>query len=140
MADNITIIRQVLELENKSSVELRKIYNNIFPEKCQSNIHKEQLKHRIAYRLQELAFGGLGEKTKAKLDIFARDGVMSKNQHESLLPGTKICREHNGIMHEVEVTKDGFEYQGQKWSSLSAIATKITGTKWNGPKFFKLRG
>lgn len=136
----ISVIRQVIELEHKSTDELRAIYSNLFAEKCQSNIHKEQLKHRIAYRLQELAFGGLGEKNKAKLDILARDGVMAKSQHESLLPGTKICREHNGIMHEVEVTKDGFEYHGQKWSSLSAIATKITGTKWNGPKFFKLRG
>ncbi len=43
-------------------------------------------------------------------------------------------------MHEVEVAKDGFEYNGQKWSSLSAIATKITGTKWSGPKFFGLKG
>jgi len=43
-------------------------------------------------------------------------------------------------MHQVEVTKEGFEYNGKKWSSLSAIATFITGTKWNGPKFFNLRG
>jgi hypothetical protein len=57
-----------------------------------------------------------------------------------LLPGTKICKEYNGSVYQVEVLKDGFEYNGQKWKSLSAIATKITGTKWNGPKFFGMRG
>jgi len=137
---SISAIRQVIELEHKSTDELRKIYNNLFAEKCLNHIHKEQLRLKIAYRLQELAFGGLGDKDKAKLEAFARDGAIAKAQHESLLPGTKICREHNGVMHEVEVTKDGFEYKGQKWSSLSAIATKITGTKWSGPKFFGLKG
>lgn len=140
MKDNITIIRQVLELENKSSVELRKIYNNIFPEKCAENSGKDQLRPKIAYRLQELAIGGLDEQTKAKLGSIAKGRIVSKSKHSDLLVGTKICKEHSGVEHQVEVTKDGFEYNGQKWSSLSAIATKITGTKWNGPKFFGMRG
>ncbi len=142
MKDNITIIRQVLELENKSSVELRKIYNNIFPEKCAENASQDQLRPKIAYRLQELVLGGLDTKTKAKLESFAKGGFIaaSKPKHSDLLVGTKICKEYNNIDHQVEVTKDGFEYNGQKWNSLSAIATKITGTKWNGPKFFGMRG
>ena len=142
MTDNITIIRQVLELESKSSVELRKIYNNIFTEKCAENSSKDQLRPKIAYRLQELALGGLDEQTKAKLGSIAKGGIItaSKSKHSDLLVGTKICKEYNNVDHQVEVIKDGFEYNGQKWNSLSAIATKITGTKWNGPKFFGLRG
>lgn len=141
MKDNITIIRQVLELENKSSSELRKIYNNIFPDKCAENSSQDQLRPKIAYRLQELALGGLDEQTKAKLASIAKGGIIaSKYKHSDLLVGTKICKEYNNVDHQVEVTKDGFEYNGQKWKSLSAIATKITGTKWNGPKFFGLRG
>ena len=138
---NKSVIRQVLELENKSSAELRKIYNNIFPEKCAENANKDHLRPKIAYRLQELAFGGLDESTKSKLEIAAKGKSIARQaKHSDLLAGTKICKEYNDTLHQVEVTKDGFEYNGQKWSSLSAIATKITGTKWNGPKFFGMRG
>lgn len=140
MKDNITIIRQVLELENKSSSELRKIYNNIFPDKCAENASQDQLRPKIAYRLQELDIGGLDEQTKAKLSSIAKGRIVSKSKHSDLLVGTKICKEYNNVNHQVEVTKDGFEYNGQKWKSLSAIATYITGTKWNGPKFFGMRG
>jgi hypothetical protein len=136
-----SLLRQVIELETKSAPELRKIYNNLFAGKVSTMANKENMRHKIAYRLQELALGGLDESTKAKLESIAKGGaVINKSRHSDLLPGTKICREYNDVMHEVEVTSDGFEYSGQKWSSLSAIASKITGTKWSGPKFFGLRG
>ncbi len=138
---SISLARQVIELEHKSAEELRKIYNNLFADKCLKHIHQEQLRLKIAYRLQELSLGGLGDKYKTKLESIAKGGsVLAKTKHSDLLPGTKICREYNDAMHEIEVTKDGFEYSGRKWSSLSAIASKITGTKWSGPKFFGLRG
>ncbi len=138
---NISIIRQVLELEHKSLIELRKIYNSLFAEACASNAHKEQLIPKIAYRIQELAIGGLSEQAKRQLESMAKNGsTVLKNKNSDLLQGTKICKEYSGVMHQVEVIKDGFEYMGQKWKSLSAIATKITGTKWNGPLFFGLRG
>ncbi len=140
MSNNITIIRQVLELENKSSSELRKMYNNLFQDKCAENAGQDQLRPKIAYRLQELAIGGLDAQTKTKLTSIAKGRIISKSKHSDLLIGTKICKEYNNSLHQVEVTKDGFEYMGQKWKSLSAIATKITGTKWNGPKFFGMRG
>jgi hypothetical protein len=138
---SISIVRQVLELEHKSLIELRKVYNYLFAEACAANAHKEQLVPKIAYRIQELAIGGLSEQSRNKLESMAKNGSSAlKNMNSDLLAGTKICKEHNGTMHQVEVTKDGFEYNGQKWKSLSAIATKITGTKWNGPKFFGMRG
>ena len=141
MKENTTVIRQVLELERKTPEELRKLYNGLFQEKHLYNASKDQLRHKIAYRLQELAIGGLDEQTKAKLGSIAKGStIVSKSKHSDLLVGTKICREYNNIMHQVEVLTDCFEYNGQKWNSLSAIATKITGTKWNGPKFFHLRG
>jgi hypothetical protein len=142
MKENMTVIRQVLELEKKTPEELRKLYNSLFQEKHLYNASKDQLRPKIAYRLQELALGGLDEQTKAKLGSIAKGGLItaSKSKHSDLLVGTKVCKEHKGIMHQVEVLADCFEYNNQKWNSLSAIATKITGTKWNGPKFFHLRG
>ena len=135
-----TIIRQVLDLEHKTSAQLREIYNSIFDTKCSYNASKEQLRPKIAYRLQELTIGGLSDDIKSKLESVAKGKtVIGSAKHSSLLTGTKICREHNGVMHQVEVLKDGFEYNGQKFRSLSAIARKITGTNWNGPAFFKVR-
>jgi hypothetical protein len=135
-------LRQVVELKYKTASELREIYNNLFPDSsANSNAGKEHLIHKIAYRIQELAFGGLDDTTKAALEIAAKGkSIFTKSGHSDLLPGTKIHREYDGIMYEVEVLNDGFEYNGKKWKSLSAIATKITGTKWNGPRFFGLRG
>lgn len=135
-----TIIRQIIELENKSTIELRQLYNKIMPKPATPTAGKEYLKPRIAYRLQELAFGGLTEETKSQLLKIA-DGASTNSlrRHSDLMPGTKICREWNGILYEVEVMKDCFAYQGRKFRSLSSIAKNITGTKWNGPKFFKLR-
>lgn len=139
--NNISVVKQVLELKHKSIKELKAIYSNLFAGKCSPHANKEQLIPKIAYRIQELAFGGLSQQTKHKLESMDKgDLSMIKTKHSDLLPGTKICREYNDIMHQVEVIADGFEYNGQKWNSLSAIATKITGTKWSGPKFFGLRG
>ena len=137
----ISVTRQVVELKYKSIAELRIIYNNLFAESCSPYANKEQLVPKIAYRIQELAFGGLDEQTKNKLESIAKNGLGTiKSKHCDLLAGTKICKEYNGIVHQIEVLKDGFEYSGKKWKSLSAIATNITGTKWNGPKFFGMRG
>ena len=135
-----SIIRQIIDLEHKTPTDLRQIYNEIMPKKCAANSGKEFLRPRIAYRLQEVIFGGLADESKNKLLKIA-DGVSTNSlrKHSDLIPGTKICREWNEKTYQVEVLKDCFEYEGQKFKSLSSIARKITGTRWNGPKFFKLR-
>lgn len=135
-----SIIRQIIELEHKSTSDMRQLYNEIMPKKCAANANKEYLRPRIAYRLQELSFGSLSEENKNKLLKIANGTPLdSLKRHTDLMTGTKICREWNGSIHEVEVLKDSFEYCGQKFKSLSSIARKITGTRWNGPKFFKLK-
>lgn len=134
-----SLVRQIIELEDKPASELRELYNTIFDDKCNYNASKQSLKPKIAYRLQELSLGGLKKEIKAKLDYLAKGGQSGAAKHSELLPGTKIRKEHNGVVHEVEVLKNGFEYQGQHFRSLSAIARHITGTRWNGPKFFKVR-
>ncbi len=137
---NKSVIRQIIELEEKTTSELRQLYNQIMPKPATATAGKEYLKPRIAYRLQELAFGGLKQETKDHLlKIAGGTSTDSLKRHSDLMPGTRICREWNGAMYEVEVMKDCFAWQGQKFKSLSSIATKITGTKWNGPKFFRLR-
>lgn len=135
-----SIIRQIIELDHKSVSDMRQLYNEIMPKKCAANANKEYLRPRIAYRLQELSLGSLSEESKSKLlKIADGSSLDSLKRHTDLMTGTKICRQWNGAIYEVEVLKDCFEYCGQKFKSLSSIARKITGTRWNGPKFFKLK-
>ena len=98
---------------------------------------------RWAYRIQELAFGGLSVKAERRLDdlIDELDGKKKPKAKDMTAPviGTKLIREWQGVMHEVTALVDGFEWQGRRFRSLSAVARAITGTRWNGPLFFGLR-
>lgn len=89
--------------------------------------------------MQELAYGGLSKRAKEKLDRISRgEEVIACKKHGDLLPGTILKREWQGEMHKVEVITGGFSYRGKKYQALSPIAHDITGTKWNGKRFFKL--
>ena len=103
------------------------------------------LERRIAYRIQELAYGGLKPETRARLEALGEqlDGgnaVLRRIRADSRpLPGTRLVREYDGVEHVVTVRPDDFEYAGRRYQSLSAIARAITGTRWNGWVFFGLR-
>ena len=103
------------------------------------------LQSRLAYRIQELAFGGLKPETVARLEALGEelDGgkVTLRRGHHNHRPiaGTRLIREYRGIQHTVTVTANGFEWQGRPYQSLSAIARAITGTRWNGLVFFGLK-
>ena len=105
--------------------------------------HRKQLESRLAYRLQEIAYGGLSPKTRNLLeDIGERLSKIKINKRltTTLLPGTVLIREFDGIDYRVTVAIDGrFEFEGHKYKSLSAIAKQITGTQWSGPLFFGLK-
>ena len=100
---------------------------------------------RLAYRIQELAYGGLKPETRARLEALGEqlDGgnvVLRRIRADSRpLPGTRLIREYDGVQHVVTVRADDFEYEGRPYRSLSAIARHITGTRWNGWTFFGLR-
>jgi hypothetical protein len=110
----------------------------------------------LAYRLQARAYGDLDHETVRYLNRIARESARRKAEQgrrnvkapppvppvptsTRLKPGTLLAREFNGIMHRVTVTQEGFAWQGNTYSSLSEIARLITGTRWNGPRFFGLR-
>ena len=103
------------------------------------------LESRLAYRIQELAYGGLKPETLARLEALGEqlDGgkvtVRRMRGDDKPVTGTQLIREYQGVEHVVTVTRDGFEYQGRPYQSLSAIARHITGTRWNGRVFFGLR-
>ncbi|MBL6459046.1 DUF2924 domain-containing protein [Belnapia sp. T6] len=108
--------------------------------------NRKFLESRLAYRIQELAYGGLKPETVARLEALGDqlDGgnvVLRRIRagEDRPIAGTRLVREYQGIQHTVTVLTDGFEYEGRPYRSLSAIARHITGTRWNGWSFFGLR-
>jgi hypothetical protein len=103
------------------------------------------LESRLAYRIQELAYGGLKRETLERLEalgeqIDAKNITLRRIRREQRpIVGTRLLREYQGVEHVVTVMRDGFEWQGRPYQSLSAIARAITGTRWNGWTFFGLR-
>ena len=102
------------------------------------------LESRLAYRVQELAYGGLKPETVARLEALGEQFsggkvTVRRTRGDRPLAGTRLVREYQGTAHTVTVRADGFEYQGRPYKSLSAIARHITGTRWNGLLFFGLR-
>ncbi|RJT23319.1 DUF2924 domain-containing protein [Chakrabartia godavariana] len=103
------------------------------------------LEQRLAYRIQELTYGGLSKPVTRLLDALA-DEVEGKKVRKTVIAdprnpvtGTKLVREWDGAEHVVTVLQDGFDWQGRRYKSLSAVARDITGTQWNGYRFFGLR-
>jgi hypothetical protein len=91
------------------------------------------LRRLIAWRLQEPMFGGLKARTRSLL----QSKSIPKWGHPAV--GARLTREYRGVLHEVETLPDGYRYLGRDYPNLSRIAEAITGTHWNGPRFFGLR-
>jgi hypothetical protein len=138
---DLMVIRQIMPLQNKTTKELNDLWDKMFgiPPVVAS---KQHMIAKLAYRIQELAYGGLDEATENKIQAAVREISMPRKANEKPLKkfmpmlGTKIVKEYRGATHEVMVVSNGFAYGGSVYSSLSAVAQKITGTKWNGYKFF----
>jgi len=101
------------------------------------------LESRLAYRIQELAYGGLKKETVDRLRVLAKqyDGKPRSKTRSDRLPiaGTRLVREWQGVQHCVTIRGDDFEFQGRPYKSLSAIAREITKVRWNGWVFFGLK-
>ena len=104
---------------------------------------RDLLIREIAYKLQERAHGGLAPAVKRRLRAMAEElevnGADALPAAPLLKPGTRLLREWGGRTHTVIVLNDGFEYDGERYRSLTEIARRITGAHWSGPRFFGLR-
>jgi Protein of unknown function (DUF2924) len=123
--------------------DLRKRYRELFRAEPPKAFGPDLLRRSIAQRIQEKAFGGLPASTRRLLDQLVK-AAMAKPNGRLGLPrriksGSELVRTWKGKSHRVMVMADGFAYGGKRFASLSEIATEITGTRWNGPRFFGLR-
>jgi hypothetical protein len=117
--------------------EARVLWREMTQHNAPKSLSRDLLARMIAYRIQEQTLGKLGHETRRLLDRLAR-GEGEPIRH--LKVGTVMVREHQGVLHEVMVVPGGFCWREQTYASLSTVARAITGTSWNGPRFFGLRG
>jgi hypothetical protein len=121
--------------------DLRERWRQLFGNPPPKSLRRELLIRACAHQIQVRAFGGLSAATKRRLRA-AAEGARTGTPVSSsprIKPGTRFVRSWGGEVHTVAALDDGFEYQGQRYRSLSAIATTITGTNWNGLAFFGLK-
>jgi hypothetical protein len=133
--DPAAIEAEIAHLRSLAIDALRRRWRVMFGRTPPAALSKDLLGRMIAGRLQEQAFGGLDRESLKFLDGLARHGGSPRRR---LKPGTVLVREYEGQRHTVTVTRDGFDWQGAIYRSLSAIARAITGTAWSGPRFFGL--
>ena len=133
---------EVAQLASLNIAELRKRWEAIFKTTPPKAFGPDLLRRSVAYKLQEDVYGGLDRATATMLrQLVAQAG---SNNGKIVVPrrikaGAVFVREWKGTMHRVSVADSGFTYQGRPYSNLSEIARLITGTRWNGPRFFGLR-
>lgn len=137
---NEDIVEKVAALPTLENDELKKFWRELFDESAPRK-KRDYLIPRLAWRIQELAYGGISDEAQDRINRLVRSKEQikpSSNRTRRPAVGTKLIREYQGVEHHVTVTRNGFEYQNRTYRSLSHVAREITGTRWSGPLFFGL--
>ena len=152
------IVAEIMALKELSIDGLQKKYEEVFSGKKTTSNNKTYLWRRIAYRIQELKYGGMSEEARNEIGKLIREydpinnkairqdagfengsGKKLKVRDSRLpIPGTIITKEYNGIMLQVKTLEKGFEYDGKFFKSLTGLTKEITGLHWSGYNFFDL--
>ena len=122
---------------------LRARWRTSFGRQAPAHLPKHLLLRLLAYRVQADALGDLDSATLRYLNRLAgsqANASTPRPAEAAVRPGTVLIREWNGACHRVMALEEGFAWNGRTFRSLSGVARAITGTRWNGPRFFGLRG
>ncbi len=137
--------REIAELPSLNLAQLKAKWRERLKQPPPNHVRKQLLVPLLAYKLQEQVYGGLKRETRRHLEKLAAAYRRNPNRtpriqgSQRIKPGTRLLREWDGKTHQVVVVEGGFEYEGQRYRSLSVIAREITGTRWSGPLFFGIR-
>jgi hypothetical protein len=159
----LNIGKEVSAMQRMTFAELREKYEEVFNEACRSH-HKQWIVRRVAWRMQANEEGDLSERARKRAAELANDAdlrmkappqkkrnadqggrkveaTMTRSHDKRIpMPGTLLTREYKGELVQVTVLPNGFDYEGQVYSSLSATAKAITGSHTSGFLFFRLNG
>jgi hypothetical protein len=133
--------RQIAVLVDRSTYELRLAWRQLYCSEPPRGLSRDLLIRALANQLQERSYGGASRALRRRLQTLAGEFERGGASFDpALLPktGTTLVRQWRGRAHTVLVREDGFEYEGQRYCSLSMIAERITGAHWSGPRFFGL--
>jgi hypothetical protein len=141
--DDVALEAEIGRLPILSLLELRHRWRTLFGHSAPKSLRRNFLARAVAYQMQVSAYGGLSVATKRRLREIAsavRNGdanaMLGSNR---IKPGTQMIRQWQGITHSVTALVNGFEWNGRTYKSLSAVASAITGTNWNGFAFFGIK-
>lgn len=132
------LLSDLTDLESLNRAGLVELWSQLFEQPAPAMLSQPFLRRFIAFEMQSRHQGGLPRQVKVTLE----KGSEKKPRPTcpALKPGGRLLREWNGVTHVVDVTGDGFTWNGRSYRSLSAIAREITGAHWSGPRFFGLTG
>ncbi len=145
MPDQIMFEVEIARLRDLDFNDLKARWQTVFGRRPPPQLPRHLLFRMLAYRLQADRLGDLDDESKRLLDgatsfeAAAKGAMELSRETASVRPGTILARQWNGQMHRVAVLAEGFAWDGKTYASLSKVAFAITGTRWNGPRFFGLR-
>jgi hypothetical protein len=130
---------EIAGLVDRSTTELRRAWRTLHYTGAPLGLSRDLIIRGLADKLQERAHGGPSRAVQRRLQILTGEfekGARSFDLGGVLKTGATLVRQWRGRTHTVLVREDGFEYQGQRYRSLTVIAEQITGAHWSGPRFF----
>lgn len=134
---------EIVRLQSLDVVELQARWRTLYGTEAPPRFSCDLLMRAVAYRLQERRLGGIKLGTRR---LFERVAAAAHARRplklapvRKLEPGAVLIREWGGVKHQVMVLESGFSFRGQRYHSLSAVARRITGSRWSGPLFFGLK-
>jgi hypothetical protein len=133
---------EIERIRSMTIVELRALWRAKFKSEPPEAFGPDLLRRSIAQKLQEEAYGGLDRATARLLNQLITQSAKTNGKiivPRRIKPGAVLVREWKGKSHRITVLEDGFAFEGNPYGSLSEVARMITGTRWNGPRFFGLR-
>lgn len=142
-----TVLETLTRIGRMGVDELRDQWRTLFGTEPPASYAKAQLVRRLAWRVQELRFGGLSDRTRRRLRQIAGGDDLAggkkrppkPRKRTELAAGTRLVRQWRGVEHVVITLADGgFEWDGRRYRTLSAVAKAMTGQHVSGPRFFGL--
>lgn len=142
-----TVLETLARIGRMDVDELRDQWRTLYGTEPPASYARAQLVRRLAWRVQELRFGGLSDRARHRLRQIADDDDLAggkkrppkARKRSSLSAGTRLVRQWRGVEHVVTALADGdFEWAGRRYRTLSAVAKAMTGQHVSGPRFFGL--
>ena len=137
------IEKRLAALPQLSKAALHDLWKQSFQSAPPTQLRRDLMIPILAYRIQEQVFGPLSARAQERLrqlsQAFEKGSDPTAARAPRIRPGTRLVRQWGDQVHLVNVQTNGYEYQGTRYQSLSAIARLITGTRWSGPLFFGIK-